>query len=159
MKRLLPVALFGVLLAFTAGCGKSPTEPGSPALSDPPGPMTSADLEFCRDETNRYRQQQGRAAVVLSESLSERARLAAEHDHSVAKPHDYFRTHPLDGAENEVLWWSGSNVRQTISAAIAGFYAEGPSGGHFQNLMGPYSEVGCGVATGGGGITFVQDLR
>ena len=80
-------------------------------------------------------------------------------DHAVARAHDYFRTHPLGGAENEVLWWSGSNVRQTISAAIAGFYSEGPSGGHFQNLIGPYTDVGCGVTTGGGGITFVQGLR
>jgi uncharacterized protein YkwD len=123
------------------------------------GPMTSADVEFCHDETNRYRQQQGRPALMLSESLSDRARLAAEHDHAVARAHDYFRTHPLGGAENEVLWWSGSNVRQTISTAIAEFYSEGASGGHFQNLMGPYGEVGCGVAAHGGGITFVQDLR
>ena len=50
-------------------------------------------------------------------------------------------------------------IAQTISAAIAEFYSEGPSGGHFQNLMGPYNELGCGVATGGNGITFVQDLR
>jgi len=159
MKHLVPVALLGLLLALAAGCTKSPTEPDGPVYPDPAGSMTAADLKFCVDETNRYRAQQNRPALNFSEDLSERARLAAEHDHAVGKAHDYFRMNPLGGAENEVLWWSGSNVRQTFSAAIAGFYSEGPSGGHFQNLIGPYTEVGCGVTTGGGGITFVQDLR
>ena len=159
MKRLLPVALIGaLLLIFAASCGDGPTEPDGPAIADPPGPMMAADLEFCRDETNRYRAQQNRPPTVLSESLSERARVAAESDHASKIPHGYFQTHPVS-AENEVLWWSGSNVRQTISQAIAAFHSEGPSGGHWQNLMGPFNEVGCGVATGGGGITFVQNLR
>jgi hypothetical protein len=159
MTRSLLLTLVGVLLSVGVACRKAPTEAGDPAIANPPGPMTSADLEFCREETNRYRQQQGRPAVALSESLSERARAAAEYDHATGRAHDYFLSHPLGGAENEVLRWSGSNVRQTMTAAIAGFSSEGPSGGHWQNLMGPYREVGCGVATGGGQITFVQNLR
>ena len=157
MKRLLPVALLGLLLAIAVGCGSTPTEPDDP-IADPPGPMTAADLQFCRDETNRYRARDGRSAVALSESLSDRSRQAAESDHASGIPHGYFQTHPV-AAENEVLRWSGTNVRQTITSALAAFYGEGVSGGHYQNLMGPYAEVGCGVATSSNAITFVQNLR
>ncbi len=159
IRRVLPLALaLAVGFGSTACESNNPTAPESP-IDDPPGAATASDLQFCLDETNRYRALGNRSAVSHSPSLSDRARTAAEQDHATKQAHSYFNSHPFNGAENEALWWSGSNVRQTIGQAIAFFYNEGPSGPHYQNLMGSYSEVGCGVATGGGGITFVQDLR
>ena len=63
-------------------------------------------------------------------------------------------------AENEALLWSQSGtIQDTIQQAIALFHAEGPGGGHYQNLEGPYTQVGCGVYIATGNITLVQDFR
>lgn len=52
MTRLLALPLAAALLS--AACGKTPSSPteGPP---DPPGAATAADLQFCLDETKRYR--------------------------------------------------------------------------------------------------------
>ncbi len=42
---------------------------------------------------------------------------------------------------------------------LAGMWAEGPGGGHYENMRGPYTEVGCGVFVNGVDITVVQDFR
>jgi hypothetical protein len=46
-----------------------------------------------------------------------------------------------------------------MRAAIAAFWAEGPGGGHYENMRGRYSVVGCGVAIDGAAITMVQHFR
>ena len=51
------------------------------------------------------------------------------------------------------------SVLGALRQAISAFYAEGPSGGHYQNLEGPYTQVGCGVFIDNRLITFVQDFR
>ena len=65
-------------------------------------------------------------------------------------------------AEYEALRWSfggGGSVRQVIGQAIATFWSEGPGGGHYENLTGPFGELGRGVAVGGSAITIVQVFR
>ena len=97
----------------------------------------------------------------LVDDLVNHAQAAAEADHASAIPHGYYRTHPVP-AENEALRWSfggGGSVRQVIGQAIATFWGEGPGGGHYENLIGPFSELGCGIAIGGSAITVVQDFR
>ena len=46
-----------------------------------------------------------------------------------------------------------------MHAAMDGFYGEGPSGVHYQNLEGPFSQVGCGVYIANQRITLIQDFR
>jgi hypothetical protein len=46
-----------------------------------------------------------------------------------------------------------------MRAAMEGFYGEGPSGGHYQNLEGQFSQVGCGVYIANQRITLIQDFR
>lgn len=43
--------------------------------------------------------------------------------------------------------------------ALANYWSEGAAGGHYRNLTGPYTHVGCGFFEGGGAATFVQHFR
>jgi hypothetical protein len=46
----------------------------------------------------------------------------------------------------------------TIIKCLRTFYDEGPSGGHYQNMMmDKYRTLGCAVHVTGGGVTIVQD--
>ena len=37
--------------------------------------------------------------------------------------------------------------------------AEGPGGGHYDNLTGPYTQVGCGIWLNGNEVNIGQELR
>ncbi len=41
---------------------------------------------------------------------------------------------------------------------IAAFYSEGPGGGHYDNMMGPYAKLGCGIYQSGVKVTIIQDF-
>ena len=58
----------------------------------------------------------------------------------------------VDGAE-----W----VRRSIfvQQGLAGMWAEGPGGGHYENIKGPYTQAGCGVSVQKGEATVVQAFR
>ena len=149
--------LLGCLLI--AGCSKNPTEPNEPAY-DPPGPASADDIAFCVSETNRYRAERGRPALPHSVAVSERAQLGAESDNRTGQAHGYFNANPFNGAENEALRWSyNANIRAFVGAAVQAFYSEGPGGGHYENMMRGYTEMGCGIATDGARITLVQNFR
>jgi len=65
-------------------------------------------------------------------------------------------------AENELPWWPLNwfgTVRELIRAGFAAFWDEGPSGGHYRNLMGPYREIGCGIHEESGLVTVVVAFR
>ena len=51
------------------------------------------------------------------------------------------------------------SVQGAMQQALAGFYADGPTGEHYPNLEGPYTMVGCGVYIATNWITLVQDFR
>jgi hypothetical protein len=154
--RLAPV----VILIGIVACSRNPTEPSEPDPFDPPGLPTAADVDVCVSETNRYRASLGRAAVTNPRDFQERAQAGADSDHASGQPHGYFQSHPVP-AENEALRWPLINgqVRLTITAMIDMFFAEGPGGGHFENLRGPYGEIGCGLAVSGSRMTMVLIFR
>ena len=111
---------------------------------------------FCVDETNRYRAMHGRPAV---------ARSAAAEDFA-SSPHAHFiRTNGggIAFAENECPHWGlqaqgGGDLHALVAACIAAFYAEGPGGGHYDNMMGNYGTLGCGIFESGDSVTIVQDF-
>jgi hypothetical protein len=69
----------------------------------------------------------------------------------------------VTAGENEMLRQGaallGSTAHSAISVAIASFWSEGPGGPHYQNLIGAWSAVGCGVVRDGSLWTVVQDFR
>ena len=159
VSRCFALAVIPAVLALAASsCGTSPAAP-SPA---PAGDASAADLAFCLDETNRYRAMAGSAALTRDAGLDAYAADAARSDGISGVPHAYFGAHPSGGGENEVIDWHTEiygSVRGVMQAAIAAYWSEGPSGGHYRNLTGGYARLGCGVYVNGTRVTFVQEFR
>ena len=51
----------------------------------------------------------------------------------------------------------GSDVVATVKMCMKAFDDEGPGGGHYENMMGPYAKLGCGIYVQGQQLTIVQD--
>lgn len=128
-------------------------------------PGDSSAHAFCVEETNRYRTMHGKAAVTRSQQLEEFADTGAMVDFN-GSPHDHFRATQGGGiafAENECPKWSleaqgGGDLNQLIAACIAAFMAEGPGGGHYENMLGNYGSLGCGLYESAGRVTIIQDF-
>jgi hypothetical protein len=102
--------------------------------------------------------------VVRSAQLEAYANAGAEHDHG-SSPHDHFSSTNGGGiafAENECPHWDlsfgGGDMLGLMAACIDAFYDEGPGGGHYDNMMGDYGSLGCGVYQEGSDVTIVQDF-
>lgn len=178
MRRV--VAIGWLLVSVACGSGETPAPPPSPpvrvpapATPAPSAPTTStsgsgaarraADLEFCVEETNRYRAMAGVAAVSESAEVEAYAARAARSDHATRQAHGY--TGGPEGpraafAENEAVRWPlATTERAVIERALAAFWSEGPGGGHYENMRGAWQQVGCGVYVDGDAVTFVQHFR
>ena len=130
----------------------------------PEGSIDAAAQEFCVQETNRYRAMNGSAALERSPQLETFANTGAMVDHAAA-PHDHFgrtRGGEIAFAENECPRWSleqsGGDMNQLVRLCIAAFYSEGPGGGHYENMLGDYRSLGCGIFQSGTSVTIVQDF-
>jgi uncharacterized protein YkwD len=118
-------------------------------------------------ETNRYRVSVGLAAVAESAALERFAAAGAETDGRAHTAHKHFTDTNGGGvalAENEIPWWPLGlyhSVQEIMRQGLAQMWGEGPGGGHYENLTGPYTQVGCGVFidSGLGQVTVVQDFR
>ena len=138
---------------LAAGCGGDGTGDSG----------TDAAHRFCVDETNRYRTDNGRAAVTRSAELEAYADDGAAVDH-FASPHDHFSSTSGGGiafAENECPHWNlapGGDLSALVGACIAAFFSEGPGGGHYENMMGNYGTLGCGLYVDGDSVTIIQDF-
>jgi hypothetical protein len=160
--------------------------PGLPAganpghLRDAHGPRTSSpppavrlaqrddDLAFCVAETNRYRARHGKPPLRRAAELEAYAATGARYDTAARMAHKHFedtRGGNLAFAENECLsfhGWSlelaGGSVRRALTRCLRTFYDEGPGGGHYENMMGEYRTLGCGVHVAGDRLSIVQDF-
>lgn len=173
MRRIVVVAAVLLLTGALSDCGGSPstpsnsgTNPSSPTPTPTlPSGVTAADLAFCVQETNRYRAMVGDRSVTESAALETYAADGARIDATAQTPHSHFLSTNGGGvafAENEIPWWplaSYGTVQAVMQQGLAMMWAEGPSGGHYQNLVGPYTETGCGVYLANGAITVTQDFR
>jgi hypothetical protein len=122
--------------------------------------------DFCVSETNRYRQLVGKPALAHSAEIEAYADEGAEVDFET-EPHYHFTSTNGGGiafAENECpaqFGWTleaGEDISAVVGRCIEAFFDEGPGGGHYENLMGPYTKVGCGIFESAGRITIVQDF-
>jgi hypothetical protein len=128
-------------------------------------PGDSSAHAFCVEETNRYREMKGKAKVTRSQQLEDYANAGAEIDFN-GQPHDHFRQTSGGGiafAENECPKWSlqqqgGGDMNMLVATCIAAFMSEGPGGGHYENMLGNYATLGCGLYESGGRVTIIQDF-
>jgi uncharacterized protein YkwD len=144
--------------------------PTAPPTAPPTGPATEPpaqdDYEFCVSETNRFRAQAGQPPVARAQALEAFATEGAREDHESATPHGHFQRTGGGGvafAENACPGWLGwfvqGSVQATVANCLAAFYSEGPGGGHYDNMMGPYATVGCGwYIDANESITIVQNF-
>lgn len=118
----------------------------------------------CVDQTNAYRTMNGKAAVVFSADLEAYADEGAMVDFGTS-PHHHFSSTNGGGiafAENECPqqgnWTVGTDMVETVKDCMAAFYSEGPGGGHYENMMGAYGTIGCGIYQEGNKVTILQDF-
>jgi uncharacterized protein YkwD len=147
------------LLLLVVGCG------GAAVAPPPPVPRGLGPEAYCVVETNRYRALDGLAPLERSAELEAFAAAGARLDARTRRPHHHFSTatypHPYTQmGENEIPWWPEpkDGVTEVVRAGLAGMYAEGAGGGHHDNLVGPFTHMGCGVHVEGGAVTVVQDF-
>jgi len=161
------------ILILLAACG-GPGGPGGgtgPMPDAPAGNPTA--LQFCVQETNRYRTTvpppgtgAPRPAVSESSSLEAYAATGAMYDFTNG-PHSHFMMTSGGGiafAENECpvqgnwMIQPGQSLNTVVGNCVAAFYNGGPGEGHYENMMGSYGSLGCGIYQMGTGITIVQDF-
>src|SRR5262245_22708460 len=122
----------------------------------------AANLAYCADETNRYRASVGLRPLVRSAALEDFAARAASVDGVAHAAHNHFVATNGAGvsrAETEILWWRGFSVQAVIQRGLAQMWNVGPGGDHYDIIVGPYSEIGCGIAVNGSEVTVTQDFR
>jgi uncharacterized protein YkwD len=154
-----------ILVSGLWACART-SNPLSPPNVSGAGLDISAETAFCADEVNRLRATVGRAPLVRSDKLDAYSAAAAAADGQSHDAHKYYRETGAGGglvaAENEIPWWnlaSFGSVHAIIQQGLAMQWAEGPGGGHYDNMTGPYTEIGCGVASINNEITVTQDFR
>ena len=139
------------------------------ATSDPGSPADSAETALCIDQTNIYRCVAGKPALVLSAALEEYATAAARSDGQAHVAHQYAHATNLGNgtsrAENAILWWSicyyryYRSVAQIVRLGLADMWQQGEGGTHYRNLVGHFTETGCGIYVSGDEVTVVQAFR
>jgi len=165
------VAGLGCLSTARAGPnpGGFPDAHGPRAAAPPPAALAQRDdLAFCVAEVNRYRTRHGKPPLRRSTELEAYAATGARYDTAARRAHKHFgdtRDGNLAFAENECLsfqGWSlqfaGGSVRQALTKCLRAFYDEGPGGGHYENMMGKYRTLGCGMYVAGGGVSITVDF-
>jgi hypothetical protein len=163
--------LMGSVSCSGSGESASPTAPSSSpsgsaaSPSGGPGQITAsaADLAFCVQEVNRYRATVGIATLSQQAGLEASAAQAAQSDHQSGEAHGWFRRNGTALAENQAPRWSrassGNDARTFISRALQAMWAEGPGGGHHENMRGRFTATGCAVYSDATTATFVQHFR
>lgn len=164
MPRVVGLIL---LVMLVTGCRAPLASPTAPSSTPEPGmPAYSAEAGLCVEQTNRYRAMAGRGPLDRSAALEEYAALAARTDGLAHVAHQHARQTNLGNgtsrAENAILWWSlqyYGSVGQIIRGGLADMWSQGAGGTHYKNLVGTFTEVGCGVFVNGDEVTVVQAFR
>jgi hypothetical protein len=141
------------LLLLLAACGSG----ASSAATD-------ADLSLCVDELNRYRAMAGKPALTRSASLEAYALAGAAQDGMAGVPHVHFRSDdaPVAAAENEFPFQSLSgagSIANLIRSTTAAVWSENQTSAARATLLGPFTQVGCGVFQQRDEVTLVEDFR
>jgi len=138
------------------------------AAVDAPGNLSAH--AYCVERTNYYRTNvpppgsgSARSPVAESTQLEAYADTGAMVDDGTS-PHNHFIMTDGGGiafAENECPNWdlsyTNGDLNMLVAACVTAFYDEGPGGGHYENMMGPYATLGCGIYQSGSDVTIVQD--
>ncbi len=122
-------------------------------------PKTASEAEKCVDIINQYRATKGLDALDRWESKEECSDEAAQSDSKTNTAHGAF-TQCGQMAQNECPGYPGS-VEANLPECLADMWAEGPGGGHYDNMTNTnYTYVACGIhELSNGDFWSVQNFR
>jgi hypothetical protein len=146
--------------AGSAGSGGSAT--GGSGGSGSVDPYASA-RQTCVDRVNQLRATKGLGPIARLSSAEACADGQAKKDSQTGTAHSAF-----DDCVDEVQGWTGvaqnecpgwGSVADTLSGCIDDMWAEGPGGGHYDNMVGGSDFMACGFyTTAAGKVWMVQDF-
>jgi uncharacterized protein YkwD len=124
----------------------------------------AAGRKACLDTVNALRKLVGLAPVAESAALVAFADSGAHYDSDRGAAHGHFGTQGrtlVADAENELPGWDyGGSLAAIVQAGTQMMWAEGPGGGHYENIKGNHAFMGCGFYVNAAGeVWVVQDFR
>jgi hypothetical protein len=151
----------------STGNGGSSTGNGGSASSN--GGTTSGNDPYgdarkrCVDRTNELRATKGKGPIPRLASAEPCADGQAKSDSESGKAHGAF-----NACLDQVKGWKGvaqnecpgyGSVEDTLTKCLDMMWAEGPGGGHYDNMMGDSTDTACGIyTTPAGKVWLVQDF-
>jgi uncharacterized protein YkwD len=155
-----------VFLIWCAACASSPAGPSPAAGDGTDASAYSGERTICVQVANQYRASVGKPALTRSAVLDEYATAAARTDGTVKIAHHHARTTNLGNgiskAENAILWWSlryYGTVESIVRRGLDDMWKQGEGGSHYTNIVGSFTETGCGIFVNGDEVTVVQAFR
>ncbi len=125
------------------------------------------EKKLCLDTVNACRAKLGLKSVAWSTSLEAFADQGARYDAARNVAHGHFSAFsksavPAD-AENALPGWplkDFKNVGAIVQQGTQQMWAEGPGGGHYENIRGDQTQLGCGIyVTPAGNVWVIQDFK
>jgi hypothetical protein len=149
------------------GCtASSSSSPPLPVARADETPAYEAELTYCVDEVNRLRSTVGKPPLARSISLDRYAAIAVRRDALSGTPHAYALStelgHGTARAENEALLGNLAyfkTVKTVVERSLARMWDEGPGGVHYDNMVGDYTAVGCGIFVQGDLVATLQAFK
>jgi hypothetical protein len=122
-------------------------------------PSSASDAEKCVDIINKYRATKGLDPLERWSSQESCADGEAKSDSKSGEAHGAFTT-CTEMAQNECPGYPGS-VSENLPECLADMWAEGPGGGHYDNMTNEkYTKVACGIyELSNGDFWSVQNFR
>lgn len=147
-----------------SGAGTSSTTAGSgTGGAANPGDMYGDARIRCVDRTNALRATKGLGPIPRLASAEPCVDGQAKSDSESGKAHGAF-----DACLNEVKGWKGvaqnecpnyGSVEDTLTKCLDAMWAEGPGGGHYDNMTGNSTKTACGFyTTPSGKVWMIQDF-
>jgi hypothetical protein len=131
----------------------------APAVQADDLPSNASEQEKCVDIINQYRATKGLRALSRWETEEDCSDGEAESDSKSGDAHGAFTTCG-EMAQNECPGFPGS-VSKNLPECLADMWAEGPGGGHYDNMTSTkYTKVACGIhELSNGDFWAVQNFR
>jgi hypothetical protein len=126
-----------------------------------------AEKKLCLDTVNAYRASLGLKALAWSKSIEAFADQGTRWDSDRNEAHNHFGAFVKPAfpafAENALPGWPLKNYK-TVAAVVAkgteAMWGEGPGGGHYENIKGDHTVMGCGIfINAAGNVWLIQDFK
>lgn len=146
----------------TSTAGSNMTGTGGKTMTGGTGDDLEAARIRCVDRTNELRATKGLKPIPRLASAEACADGQAKSDSETGKAHGAF-----DACADQVDNWHGiaqnecpgyGSVESTLTTCLDQMWAEGPGGGHYDNMTGKSTQMACGIyVTPQGKVWLVQD--